>query len=81
MTIRAKFQLQEIRQHIGWSPTTRTLVFRPQYDTSTPEDQRFCKATPSGEFTMLVDNPLALANLELGRQYYFDINPVESLTT
>jgi len=70
--VRAKFQLQEVRQH-SYNTNARTLVFQPQYDTSIPEDQRFAQATPSGQFTMYEDNPAALAQLELGKQYYFDI--------
>lgn len=78
MTVRAKFQLQEIRQHAGYGYgcDAKTLVFRPQYDTTIPEDRRFAKATPTGEFTMYVDNPAALEQFELGAHYYIDFNPV-----
>ena len=69
--VRAKFQLQEVRHnHYG---SGKTLVFRPMYDNSIPEDRRFAKATPSGEFTMYVDNEAALNQLHLGERYYFDI--------
>jgi hypothetical protein len=72
--VRAKFTLQEVTQH-SHGAASRTLVFRPQYDTSIPEDQRFAKATPNGEFRMYVDNPAALEQLKLGQAYYFDITP------
>lgn len=77
MTIRAKFQLQEVRTHV-WGDA-QTLVFRPQYDGSIPEDQRFYKATPSGEFIMQVNNPVALEALKLGKYYYVDFNEVEKV--
>lgn len=75
MAVRAKFQLQEIRTHC-WG-TSKTLVFRPMYDTSIPEDQRFSDATPSGEFIMMVNNPNALAQMEIGKFYYVDFTPTE----
>jgi hypothetical protein len=71
MTVRAKFQLQEIKTYF-WSPTSKTLVFRASYDQSIPEDQRFFDATPTGTFEMLVNNPTALVQFELGKFYYFD---------
>ena len=70
--VRAKFQLQQITQY---QSTGKSVVFRPMYDQTIPEDQRFAKATPSGEFTMYVDNEAALNQLEIGKQYYFDISP------
>ena len=71
MTIRCKLRLTEITQ-CEYSPTVRRLKFTTQYDPAIPEDQRFYKATPSGEFTMLVDNPVALEAFVLGKCYYFD---------
>lgn len=71
--VRAKFQLQEVTENY-WNKNAKKLVFRPSYDTSIPEDQRFATATPSGEFSMQVDNPAALAQLEIGKYYYFDIS-------
>ncbi len=59
----------------AWSATSKNLKFSCVYDTSIPEDQRFQKATPSGSFEMLVDNPAALEQFELGAHYYFDITP------
>lgn len=72
--VRCKFMLVEVRSH-HWTSNAKTLVFSPQYDTSVPEDQRFAKATPSGRFEMQVDNPLALEQFELGKNYYFDATP------
>jgi hypothetical protein len=72
--VRAKFALTEITE-VSWSKDARRLTFAPQYDTSIPEDQRFAKATPSGELWMQVDNPAALEQFKLGQAYYFDITP------
>jgi hypothetical protein len=76
MTVRAKFTLASITHHM-WSGESKTLRFQAQYDTSIPEDQRFQKATPSGHFEMQCDNPAALAQLEMGKAYYFDITPAD----
>jgi hypothetical protein len=71
MSVRCKFKLVSIESHAGGN---RTFKFEPQYDQSIPEDQRFQKYTPSGLFTMYVDNPAI--QLALGDQFYFDITPV-----
>ena len=74
-TVRAKFQVSEIAS-LAWSPTAKRIKFQTQYDTSIPEDQRFCKATPSGDMTMIVDNPAALEVLQLGGSFYVDFTPI-----
>lgn len=76
MSVRAKFKLADITTH-SWHPNARTLKFNAQYDTRIPEDQRFQEATPSGTFEMLCTNPSALAQFELGKDYYFDITPAD----
>ena len=71
--VRCKFRLTEVHQfaHGG-----RKFIFRPEYDTSIPEDQRFCKASPSGEFQIYVDNPAVFEQWKVGGYYYFDATPV-----
>lgn len=75
MSVRAKFQLQSITAHCFSS--AKTLKFYASYDPTIPEDQRFAQATPSGSFEMYVDNPAAIAQFEIGKQYYFDITPAD----
>lgn len=72
--VRAKFTLTEVTK-MHWSPNAQRLKFTAEYDSSIPEDQRFQQATPWGSFEMQVDNPAALARLELGKSYYVDITP------
>lgn len=80
MNIRAKFMLQEHRIY-SWHPdrSQHTFVLRPQYDDNIPEDQRFHQATPTGELTMLVDNPAVVEYLSkmLNKQFYLDFTPAE----
>lgn len=73
MTVRAKMRLASITDH-HWG--AKELTFRAEYDESLPEDQRFAKATPSGEIKMHVDNPAALDQFALGQSYYVDFNAV-----
>lgn len=74
IVIRAKFQLQEIRQHIGEG---KTYIFCPMYDTSIPEDRRFSQYTPTGELRIFVTNPVVHATWHLGRYCYFDVTAIE----
>lgn len=70
--VRAKLTLSSVTDHMYGG---KTLEFSTVYDQSIPEDQRFQKATPSGSFRMLVDNPAAIAQFELGKPYYVDFTP------
>lgn len=78
MRVRAKFRCNT-ETHKKWGPTdeqvTRSYEFTAVYDTETPEDQRFAKATPSGSLTIQVDNPDV--SFEPGKAYYLDITPAE----
>jgi hypothetical protein len=72
--VRAKMKLAEIKSFASFN--AKELIFRCQYDPSLPEDQRFAKYTPSGEFRMQFDNPAVLDKLTLGNDYYVDFSPV-----
>lgn len=76
MTVRCKFRLAE-RTSYAYGNQEK-FTFRPEYDTSIPEDQRFQKARPSGEFTITVDNPAVQASYKAGDYYYFDSTPVHA---
>lgn len=75
--VRAKLAVTAVKhtQHQG-----AEVTLTPQYDPDIPEDMRFMKATPWGEFSMKIDNPDALQALmpggELGKQFYLDFIPV-----
>jgi hypothetical protein len=56
----------------------RTFRFNAQYDMSVPEDQRYAKASPSGELRIQVDNPAV--EFVPGRSYYLDFTEVEDTT-
>jgi hypothetical protein len=77
MPTRAKFTCtREI--NTKWSSAVdpqRSYEFQAVYDTTTPEDQRFAKSTPSGSMTIAVDNPAV--TFVPGRAYYLDITPAD----
>jgi hypothetical protein len=69
MPVRAKFQVTSITKH-AWGGVTIKLT--PQYDNTIEEDRRFAKATPTGEISLQVDNPVASDQLTLGTYFYVD---------
>ena len=81
MQIRAKFTLTQHRTTTRYAggDSYHEFTFQPQYDETLPEDRRFAKATPAGEFRMMVDNPPVIAFLSAnpGRQFYFDMTLAE----
>ena len=72
--VRAKMKLEGVFAQ-SWGGAK--AIFRCQYDPSSPEDQRFQKATPTGMAEFQIDNPTAVGMLIIGKDYYFDITPVE----
>ena len=78
MTVRAKLKLTEITEMAWNGPGVRRLKFNCEYDPYLPEDERFSKSTPSGSFEMIVDNPAALEQFNLGGQYYMDFTPADA---
>ena len=73
MTARCKLQLSSIKSFMY---SSKELQFQAIYDSTTPEDVRFAKATPSGNVTLMVDNPAVLEQMVIGKYYYVDISPV-----
>lgn len=73
MSVRAKFILESVIP-VNWGGAQ--AIFRCSYDDTIPEDQKFCKATPSGEIRMQIDNPAALQQLTIGKSYYVDFTEV-----
>ena len=53
------------------------VAFTCEYDPAlVAEDQTFSKATPCGTAEFWISNPAAIAQLEVGKCYYFDIHAV-----
>lgn len=56
-----------------------TVKLSPVYSNNDPkhENSKFWAASPSGSFTLGTVNKAAVAQLELGKEYYIDITPAE----
>lgn len=76
MAVRGKFKLSE-RTEVEWNRTSRRLKFHAVCNDDTDENQKFHKATPSGEISIVVDNPNAVSQFEIGKTYYVDFTPAE----
>ncbi|UAK24331.1 hypothetical protein [Sphingomonas nostoxanthinifaciens] len=74
MTVRAKFNcFAVLKQEDGEG---RVVKFHTVYSEEVQsEDGRFTKATPWGSLEMLVDNPDAALQFEVGKSYYLDFTP------
>jgi hypothetical protein len=62
---------------VGQSCGGVKAIFNCEYDTNTPEDLRFQKATPTGMAEFVIDNPAAVEQLTIGKAYYFDMAPAD----
>lgn len=77
MAFRAKLELTHFDvQDFGKNGKSVKAKFSARYDTTIPEDQRFQKATPSGDCTLQIDNPAVLEQLEAGTSFYVDFTPI-----
>lgn len=73
--VRGKFRLSEIT-HLEYNETAKRLLFNAVCNDSTEENAKFHKYTPSGTISMVVDNPEAMKQFELRKEYYVDFSPV-----
>jgi hypothetical protein len=51
-----------------------TTVYEPD-GTKNDENSRFTKATPWGDIRMGIDNPTAMEQFEINKEYYVDFTP------
>jgi hypothetical protein len=73
--VRGKFQVTEIAQ-VSWNPTIRKVELRAVQDSSTEENARFTRYTPSASISLLIDNPPAAEQLALGKYFHVDFTEV-----
>lgn len=74
--VRGKFQVIKISQ-VNWSKDARIVELQALMDSSTEENKRFARYTPSGSITMTIDNPSASDYLALGKKFYVDFTEAE----
>jgi hypothetical protein len=70
MAVRAKVRCNEkTGNEVKFS-----TVYEPDASKDT-ENARFTKATPWGDIRMGIDNPAAINQFEVGKEYYVDFTP------
>jgi hypothetical protein len=71
MAVRAKFRcMQNDKDALGFHASVRMI---PVGMGPGSENEKFWKATPSGELQMHITNPGAFEQFEVGKSYYLDI--------
>jgi hypothetical protein len=68
------------RGHAKYEPCEmKTLVMNPVYGNGDPnhENTKFWQASPGGELRLNVVNAAAVAQFELGKEYYVDFSPAD----
>ncbi|EPF0939421.1 hypothetical protein ACSQJH_002920 [Klebsiella michiganensis] len=74
MTVRAKFQCNSINK----SPDNSTAVVNMMaVTTGSAENETWSKYTPGGQLQMVISNPAAFEQFELGKEYFIDITLAE----
>lgn len=82
MIVREKFTVNRVEHHeYRTNYQQHKVVLTPQYDPDIPDDQKFAKSTPSGEITMMVDNPLALEEFKPARAFYVEFKAVDEVVS
>lgn len=77
--IRGRFTLQSIEQHAVADPSACHCNVRFTAVTAgKPDCETWSKYTPSGELKMTITNPVAMQHLQVGKDYFLDIVPVET---
>ncbi|MDN8617853.1 hypothetical protein [Variovorax ginsengisoli] len=78
MSVRAKFKVVSITTSARWNgPGTMGTVKLQPVTSGSEENKKFYEATPSGEITLGTINQDALAQFEIGKEFYVDFTPAE----
>lgn len=72
MAVRAKVTCESIE---GNAVKFHTVYETDEQKGADPENVRFTKATPWGNISLGIDNPVALEQFAVGKSYYVDFSP------
>lgn len=73
-SVRAKFRVDQVRDAVGEG--AKDVELWPVIGASA-ENDAFFEATPSGEITMRIQNPVAAEFFKQGQELYVDFTPAE----
>jgi hypothetical protein len=77
MSVRAKFYVNSITPTVGDNPTAPARVLSFGAVCRGASNREWSSATPSGSLTMTVRNDAAIAQFEVGKEYYLTFEPAE----
>ncbi|MDX0250280.1 hypothetical protein GOC31_16350 [Sinorhizobium meliloti] len=74
--VRAKFRCMSIAHSFSTGPdySAATVTLVPVWEQE-GVNKVWSKATPSGEIKMLITNPGAVEQFDLGKEYFIDFTP------
>lgn len=71
---RAKFQVMSITKYAHFAGAK--IEMAPVYSNDPEHPNRiFWEATPNGKIEMQINNPSAIQQFEVGKEYYVDFSP------
>lgn len=73
MSVRAKFRVNSIADHGYGREVSLTAVYEGALGEN-EENKRFTKATPNGSIKMMIDNPWAWKQYDVGQEWYVDFS-------
>lgn len=81
MTVRAKFFVKTKTYHHNGNPEadqSAEIKLAPVFGVNDHDANRiWSKYTPSGEITMLITNPTAIDQFDIGGEYYVDFTKAD----
>lgn len=77
MTVRAKFQCVEIKQLFGNPDGSAEVRLTAVYGNG-EANKEWSQWTPQGNLTMLITNPAAIDQFDLGAEYFIDFTPASA---
>lgn len=75
MSVRAKLSVTSVENYGQSKKVNMSTVYETdEQKNADPENVRFTKASPSGQFWITIDNPAASEQFEPGQQWYADFS-------
>lgn len=80
--IRCKMRVEEVlhRKNSDGSTEQEQVKLCAVYGKEGSENAQWSKYTPSANFTIYINNPVAFGKLSSGHEFYVDFTPVQTLT-
>lgn len=76
-SVRAKFRVNQVRDVLSGDDVVAKDIQMWPITGGSAENDAFFEATPSGEVTMRVKNPVAAEFFKQGQELYVDFTPAE----